>query len=195
MRSEARLAVWGQSWRVGGCADAGLRIGRGQGASILKKFQAGSGAPAGTSPAVGAAWAGSAGRSGGVGVGGEVALVVGADGAGGLRPEDRFARGGVGLGLVVGKQLSSPRRVRGIDGCARPCAASLIEVVSRVDDGGAGGGGFCIELFRESGCRFLSMDGGSDPLIARSIVVKKWLHDSSAVCGLVPSLRCRSKGE
>ncbi|MEN9636128.1 MAG: hypothetical protein RL077_4532, partial [Verrucomicrobiota bacterium] len=93
-------------------------------------------------------------------------------GRGGWAPSRRPVRSrGVGLGVVVGKQLSLPRRSRGIDGCARPCAAGLIEVASRVHDGGAGGGGFCIELFRESGCRFLSMDGGSDPLLSRSIVV------------------------
>ncbi len=46
-----------------------------------------------------------------VGVGAEGAPVLGANGAGRLRPEDRFARGGVGLGLVVGKQLALPRRV------------------------------------------------------------------------------------
>ena len=56
---------------------------------------------------------------------------------GGLFTEDRFARGGVRLGVVVGKQLGMPRRVRGIDGCARPRAAGLIEVCPRVHDGGA----------------------------------------------------------
>jgi hypothetical protein len=39
--------------------------------------------------------------------------------------------------LVVGKPLSLPRCVRGIEGCARPCAAGLIEFVPRVHDGGA----------------------------------------------------------
>ena len=82
----------------------------------------------------GGGWGGVGATVGGVGVGRWVALVVG---AGGLCPEDRFARGGVGLGVVVGKPLSLPTCVRGIEGRARPCAAGLIEFVSRVHDGGA----------------------------------------------------------
>ena len=74
------------------------------------------------------------GTVGGVGGGRWVALVVG---AGGLCPKDRFPRRGVGLGVFVSKQLCVPGRVRGIDGCARPRAAGLLEVFPRVHDGGA----------------------------------------------------------
>ena len=71
-------------------------------------------------------------------------LVVG---AGGLCPEDWVALGGVGLGVVVGKQLSLPRRLRGIDGCAWPRAAGLIEVVPRVHDGGAEAARFVMDFW------------------------------------------------
>jgi hypothetical protein len=67
--------------------------------------------------------------------------------AGGLCPEDRFARGGVGLGLVVGIQLALPRRVRGIDGCAWPREAGLIEVVPQVHDDGAAVERFVIDFW------------------------------------------------
>ncbi|MEN9634684.1 MAG: hypothetical protein RL077_3088 [Verrucomicrobiota bacterium] len=62
------------------------------------------------------------------------ALVVA---AGGSRPEDRFARGGVGLGVIVGKQLALPKRVGESGGCARPREARLVEVSARAHDGGA----------------------------------------------------------
>ena len=76
--------------------DADIRIARSQGASVFRIFSGRLRCFGWHVASRGAAWEVSAARSV----------------AGGLRPEDRFARRGVGLPVGVGKQFSLPRRVR-----------------------------------------------------------------------------------
>ncbi len=117
-------------------------------------------------------------RVGWVGVGVEGALVVGPNGAGGLLPEDRFARRGGGLGVVVGQQLGVPRRVRGSGGCARPRETRLVEVSARVPDAGAEAERFVMDFWirevRGAGAGVHRIGGAGADRADRGRVGRSW---------------------
>ena len=116
--SACRLGASSAGWRQ---ISLDLRIARSQGASVFRTasvFRIFSGRLRCFGWHVasrGAAWEVSAARSV----------------AGGLRPEDRFARRGVGLPVGVGKQFSLPRRVREND-CLDRFVGALRRVVRSV---------------------------------------------------------------